>query len=74
MSLTVDHCLDIYSTRLKMQKDGVTSPSESVKRFTEEIVLGLKRLDGNTKIDLIQSKGTTSFVIKKTGEILATLT
>ena len=73
MSHTAEHYLGIYSMRLEMQDEGVTSPSDSVKAFTRLFVERLRELDSSTLIDCVQAAGNCSFVLKSTGEVLAQL-
>ncbi len=44
MYLDVEHYLGVYSLRKKMQEDGVTNPSEQIKKFTQDFVEKLKSL------------------------------
>ena len=73
MSHTAAHYLSIYSTRFQMQQEGVTNPSDEVKRFTKTFVERLEALDAATLIYSVEAKGKWSFVIKSTGEVIAEL-
>jgi hypothetical protein len=44
MNLDVEHYLGVYSLRKKMQEDGVTNPSEQIKKFTRDFVEKLRSL------------------------------
>jgi hypothetical protein len=37
-NLDVRHYLDIYTTRKKMQEEGITNPPEEIKKFVREFV------------------------------------
>lgn len=50
--LSVRHYLDVYTTRKEMQEEGITSPSEQVKKFTSDIVGKLKALPLDEEIIL----------------------
>lgn len=50
--LSVGHYLDIYSTRREMQEEGITSPSEQIKKFTNDFVEKLKALPLDEEIIL----------------------
>jgi hypothetical protein len=50
--LTVQHYLGIYQTRLKMQEDGITNPTQEYKDITRTIVEKLSRLPLDEKIVL----------------------
>jgi hypothetical protein len=51
-NLDVKHYLDIYSTRKKMQEEGITNPSEQFKKFTNDFVEKLESLPLNEEIIL----------------------
>lgn len=36
--LDVGHYLDIYTVRKEMQEEGITNPSEQIKKFTRDFV------------------------------------
>ncbi|CAM1341639.1 hypothetical protein [Tenacibaculum amylolyticum] len=60
--LDVQHFLGIYQIRKRMQENGVTNPSNEVKKFTKDFVKKLSEmpLDEEVKIDgksFIDSKG-----------------
>jgi hypothetical protein len=38
MHLDVEHYLGIYSLRKTMQEEGITNPSEQIKKFTRDFV------------------------------------
>ena len=44
MYLDVEHYLGVYSLRKKMQEDGITNPSEEIKKFTRDFVEKLQSL------------------------------
>ena len=50
--LTVRHFLGIYQIRLRMQKDGTTTPTEEIKELTQTIVDKLSKLPLDEKITL----------------------
>lgn len=50
--LSVGHYLDIYSTRKEMQEEGITNPSEQIKKFTRDLVEKLKTLPVDEEIIL----------------------
>lgn len=50
--LDVKHFLDIYQTRKKMQEEGITNPSEEIKKFTKEFVEKLLNLPLDEEIKL----------------------
>lgn len=50
--LDVEHFLGIYQLRQKMQENGVTNPSEEVKKFTKEFVEKLLKLPMNEEIKI----------------------
>ena len=37
-NLDVIHYLDIYTVRKEMQEEGITNPSEQIKKFTRDFV------------------------------------
>ena len=51
--LDVRHFLNIYRTRMRMQDDGITNPSEEIKVFTRTLVekLSLMPLDTELRIE-----------------------
>jgi len=50
--LDVRHFLGIYQLRKKMQDDGITNPSEEVKKFTSEFVEKLSKLPLDEEIKI----------------------
>ena len=48
--LSVGHYLDIYSTRKEMQEQGITNPSEQIKKFTSDLVEKLKTLPSDEEV------------------------
>ena len=52
MHLDVEHYLGVYSIRKRMQEDGITNPSEQIKKFTRDFVEKLERLPLKEKIVL----------------------
>ena len=48
----VRHYLDIYTTRKEMQEEGITNPSEPIKKFVRDFVEKLERLPLNDEIIL----------------------
>lgn len=71
MSVSAKQLLSIYSTRMKMQEDGATNPSEHMKEFTRNLVLELLKIDGSEKIEIVTDKKESRFVLKRTGQLLA---
>ncbi len=66
-SLDVKHYLEIYSTRKKMQEEGITNPSKQIKKFTKDFVEKLESLpiDGEILLQdnsFFDAKG--NFIIK----------
>lgn len=53
--LSVEHYLNIYSTRKEMQEKGITNPSEQIKNFTIAFVEKLKALPLDQEIVLNES-------------------
>ena len=73
MSVNVENLLHTAKVRYSMQKDGVTNPSESVKRATRDLVEKLSELDGKEKIEIkiVKDKGIYSqYIREKTGEVI----
>lgn len=63
MALDVKHYLAVYTTRMEMQKAGITNPSDEIKELTKTIVqkLSVMPLDELLEINngsLIDTKGT----------------
>ena len=52
MNLDVEHYLRIYTLRKKMQDEGITNPSDTIKEFTREFVEKLKHLSLKEPIEL----------------------
>jgi hypothetical protein len=72
MSTTAGELLDIMTTRLGMQQDGVTNPSDSVKKATRDLVEKLTPLNRKEKIKLVAGAGIEAqYVRASTGEVLA---
>jgi len=44
MYLDVEHYLGVYSLRKRMQEEGITNPSEQIKKFTRDFVEKLESL------------------------------
>ena len=51
--LDVAHFLAIYKIRMRMQKSGVTNPTEEVKRFTREFVTKLESMPRDKEVRII---------------------
>ena len=51
--LDVEHFLNIYTLRMKMQESGVTNPPEAGKKFTRELVEKLSKLPMDEEIKII---------------------
>lgn len=51
-NLDVKHYLDVYLLRKRMQDEGVTNPSEQIKKFTKGLVEKLAKLPMGNKIIL----------------------
>jgi len=58
--LNVKHYLGIYKTRMQMQNEGITNPSDEIKLLTKTIVEKLSQLPLNEKIELENGKMTDS--------------
>jgi hypothetical protein len=52
MHLDVEHYLGIYSLRKSMQEEGITNPSEQIKKFTRDFVEKLESLPLKEKIEI----------------------
>lgn len=50
--LDVEHYLDIYKLRQEMQEEGITNPSEEIKKFTRDFVEKLSKMPLNEEIIL----------------------
>jgi len=50
--LDVEHYLGIYTIRKHMQKEGITNPSEDIKKFTCELIEKLEIMPLDEKIIL----------------------
>lgn len=48
--MNVEHVLNIYKTRLKMQQDGITNPTQVFKDITKTIVEKLSKLPPDEKV------------------------
>ena len=71
---TVQHFLEIYQLRKSMQDDGVTNPSESIKRFTADFVQALKKHDPNELVEIVKpGNGIKQFILVSNGIVLAEL-
>lgn len=64
--VTVKHLLEVYKTRLEMQQQGITNPSDHVKIFTKKIVEKLSQLPQEELIKFIDMK-----LIDSNGYIIA---
>jgi len=53
--LDVEHFLDIYTMRKNMQENGITNPSENIKKFTREFVEKLENMPLHEEIILKDS-------------------
>jgi hypothetical protein len=67
MYLDVEHYLGVYSLRKRMQEEGITNPSEQIKKFTRDFVEKLESLPLKEEIVLqdnsfYDSKG--NFIMK----------
>jgi hypothetical protein len=51
----VRHYLDIYTTRKEMQEEGITNPSEEIKKFTKDFVEKLQNMPFDEEIILKDS-------------------
>ncbi|MFL9481576.1 hypothetical protein ACI6Q2_02285 [Chitinophagaceae bacterium LWZ2-11] len=52
MNLNVEHYLGIYSLRKRMQEEGITNPSDQIKKFTRDFVEKLESLPLKAEIIL----------------------
>ena len=52
MYLDVEHYLGVYSLRKRMQEEGITNPSEQIKKFTRDFVEKLESLPPKEEIVL----------------------
>jgi len=76
MSTTAKELLSIMTVRLKMQESGVTSPAQSVKDATRQLVTQLAHLAPEEEIDVavVQSDPLHArYIRSKTGQVLAEL-
>jgi len=55
INLDIKHYLDIYTTRKEMQEEGITNPSEQIKKFTRDFVEKLKTYPLDEKVILKDS-------------------
>lgn len=55
MYLDVEHYLGVYSLRKRMQEEGITNPSEQIKKFTRDFVEKLESLPLKEEIVLQDS-------------------
>jgi hypothetical protein len=72
MSANAGELFEIMKVRLKMQDDGLTNPSESVKLATKALVEKLAAIDSSESIEV--SFGSTpiaKYIRSSTGEVLA---
>lgn len=53
--LDVEHYFDIYSMRKEMQEEGITNPSEDIKKFTRELLEILEKMPLDEEIILKES-------------------
>jgi hypothetical protein len=44
MYFDVEHYLGVYSLRRKMQEEGITNPSEKIRKFTRDFIEKLESL------------------------------
>jgi hypothetical protein len=65
---TVEHYLDIYQTRLEMQNEGTTNPSEEIKSFTRLFVQLLSKM--NLEDEIILKNGS---FYNASGKLIATV-
>jgi hypothetical protein len=61
VKLDVRHYLDIYTTRKEMQEEGITNPSEEIKKFTKDFVEKLQNMRLDEEIILKDSSFFDSF-------------
>lgn len=54
--VTAKPLLEVYKTRLEMQQQGITNPSDHVKIFTKKIVEKLSQLPQEELIEFIDMK------------------
>jgi len=59
--LDVSHYLDIYTIRKEMQEEGITNPSEEIKKFTKDFVEKLQNMPLDEEIILKDSSFLDSF-------------
>jgi hypothetical protein len=59
--LDVRHYLDIYTIRKEMQEEGITNPSEEIKKFTKDFVEKLQNMPLDVEIILKDSSFLDSF-------------
>ena len=55
INFDVKHYLDIYTIRKEMQEEGLTNPSEQIKKFTSDFVEKLQSLPLEEEIVLKDS-------------------
>ena len=72
MSTKAGELLDTMSIRLEMQEDGVTNPSQHIKKRTKTLVGKLSKINANEKINIKTIDDIrTHYIRVKTGEVLA---
>lgn len=72
MSTTAGELLDIMTTRLGMQEDGVTDPSASVKKATRNLMERLTPLNPREKIKVVCGADMHAKYIRvKTKEVIS---
>lgn len=74
MSVKAKELLEVMKTRLGMQLDGVTNPTDNIKNVTLELAKKLEKIEPNTTI-LIETENDSlvRYINKDTGDILTTI-
>lgn len=71
MSANAGELCNIMKVRLKMQEQGITNPSASVKAATKQLVEKLGCIPASESIEIIIcNKSTAKYIRTVTGEIL----
>jgi len=72
MSGNVGELFETMKVRLKMQEDGLTNPSESVKFATRELVDKLAKIDPTESFEVSSGENSIAkYIRSSTGEVLA---
>jgi len=69
--LTAKMLLEVMSTRLAMQQEGITNPPESIKIVTKKLVEELSLLPEEEKISIVINKDHGKYIQESTSKVLA---